>query len=49
MLLDILNDKKLTSDSVKRQAAQQVINNVFGTVSQSMEDFEKFSNNCFVK
>ena len=49
LLLDTLDDKKLTSDSPKKQAAHRIIYNVFGTISQGMEDFKTYCDKCFVR
>ena len=49
LLLDALNDKTLTSDSPRKQAAHRIIYNVFGTISQGMEDFEIYCDKCFVR
>ncbi len=49
LLLDALNDKTLTSDSPRKQAAHKIIYNVFGTISQGMEDFKTYCDKCFVK
>lgn len=49
LLLDTLNDKTLTSDSSKLQAAHRIIYNVFGSVSQGMEDFKTYCDKCFVR
>lgn len=49
LLLDTLNDKALTSDSSKLQTAHRIIYNVFGTVSQGMNDFKTYCDKCFVK
>ena len=47
LLLDALNDKTLTSDSPRKQAAHRIIYNVFGTISQGMEDFKTYCDKCF--
>lgn len=49
LLLDTLNDKALTSDSSKLQAAHRIIYNVFGSVSQGMEDFKTYCDKCFAR
>lgn len=49
LLLDTLNDKTLTSDSSKLQTAHRIIYNVFGSVSQGMEDFKTYCDKCFVR
>lgn len=49
LLLDTLNDITLTSDSSKLQAACRIIYNVFGSVSQGMEDFKTYCDKCFVR
>lgn len=49
LLLDALDDKTLTSDSPRKQAAHRIIYNVFGTISQGMEDFKTYCDKCFVR
>lgn len=49
LLLDTLNDKTLTSDSSKLQAAHRIIYNVFGSASQGMEVFKTYCDKCFVR
>ena len=49
LLLETLDEKKLTADSPKKQAAHRIIYNVFGTISQGMEDFKTYCDKCFVR